>query len=111
MLIKLKNLPKISLNQWYAGKHWTKRKKIKDEYYLIIKSQCKHVFEKSQAYDVEYSFFFKKNPLDASNCVAMLKMIEDVIFVDDRYNVVNRLSIMSRKSTSDAVHVRVTVTK
>ena len=41
MEITLKGLPKISLNKWYAGTHWTKRKKIKDEYKKIIKNQFK----------------------------------------------------------------------
>jgi hypothetical protein len=48
MTIILKDLPKISLNKWYAGMHWTKRKKIKDNYTLIVKSQFKDVLPASR---------------------------------------------------------------
>jgi hypothetical protein len=48
MKIILKDLPKISLNKWYAGMHWTKRKKIKDNYTLIVKSQFKDVLPASR---------------------------------------------------------------
>ena len=101
----LKDLPKISLNQWYSGKHWTKRKAIKDKYYLIIKSQFKQVFKVDQSYNVIYTFEFKIKPLDASNCVAMIKLIEDVIFEDDNYRIVNSISIQSRKSNENKVTI------
>ena len=32
MDITLKDLPKISLNEWYAGKHWTERSDLKKSY-------------------------------------------------------------------------------
>lgn len=108
MKIELNNLPKISLNQWYAGKHWTKRKEIKDIYKLIIKSQFKHVFLKSGVYVCEYTFVFKKNALDTSNCVAMLKMIEDIIFEDDTCKIIPKLIIESKKGTKDKVIIKIT---
>lgn len=105
MEIILYNLPKISLNKWYSGNHWSFRKKSKDNYKILIKSQLKHVFSKDKKYCVEYEFNFRTRPLDASNCVAMVKLIEDVIFEDDKYNIVYSLNIKSNKSKEDFVKI------
>ena len=107
MKIILKDLEKLSLNKWYSGNHWTKRKKIKDRYKLIIKSQFKQVLSKENSYSVTYLFNFKTRPLDASNCVAMVKLIEDVIFEDDNYKIVNSITIKSRKSKQDSVEIKI----
>ena len=107
MNITLKGLPKISLNQWYSGTHWTKRVKVKNTYKLLVKSQCKHVFTKDLKYAVAYEFGFKNNPLDASNCVAMVKMIEDILFEDDGYKTVINIMITSNKSKEDFVKIKI----
>lgn len=107
MQIKLEGLPKVSLNKWYAGTHWTSRKKLKDTYTLIIKSQFKDVLSKEKQYEVKYDFNFNKRPLDASNCVAMVKMIEDVIFEDDSYKIVKKIIITSNKSKEDNVIIKI----
>ena len=105
--IILKDLPKHSLNEIYAGKHWSKRKKDKDTYKLIIKSQFKDVFKKDKQYIVSYEFVFRIKPLDTSNTVYMLKMIEDVIFEDDTYKIIPELRIKSTKGTEDLVVIGV----
>lgn len=105
MEIKLYKLPKISLNKWYSGAHWSKRKKIKDSYKLLVKSQFKQVLSKKFSYEVEYEFNFKTRPLDASNCVAMVKLIEDIIFEDDKYNIVTSLNVKSKKSKEEFVKI------
>ena len=107
MVIILSDLPKISLNKWYAGMHWTKRKQIKDAYTLIVKSQFKDVLPAYNSYDTEYHFTFKSRPLDASNCVAMVKMIEDIIFETDSYKVVTEIVITSSKGLEDKVLIKV----
>lgn len=107
MIIILYDLPKISLNEWYAGSHWSRRTKIKDTYKLIIKSQCKEVFSKSNQYDCSYDFTFKNNPLDASNCIAMVKMIEDIIFESDGYKIVKSIKITSDKGLKDEVEINI----
>ena len=108
MLLTLRNLPKISLNQWYSGNaHWSKRVKIKKDYVKAIKAQCKEVFSKEFKYKVEYEFFFKSRPLDASNCVAMVKLIEDIIFEDDSYKIVDSIKIKSRKNKDERVEVNI----
>lgn len=107
MQIILKNLPKISLNEWYSGNHWTKRKAIKDKYYWLIKQQFKDVLSKSKTYHVSYSFYFKTKPLDCSNCVAMIKLIEDIIFEDDNFKVIQSITIESHKSESEYVLIEI----
>jgi hypothetical protein len=107
MIIILKDLPKISLNKWYAGMHWTKRKQIKDNYTQIVQSQCSELLPKDKTYQVEYNFTFKSRPLDASNCVAMVKMVEDIIFENDSYKVVTELIITSSKGLEDKVEIKI----
>ena len=107
MIIILNDLPKISLNKWYSGMHWTKRKKMKDAYIQIVRSQFKQVLSKDNVYDVEYHFTFKSRPLDASNCVAMVKMVEDIIFENDSYKVVTELIITSSKGLEDKVEIKI----
>jgi len=105
--IILKGLTKISLNKWYSGEHWSKRKRLKDEYKLLVRSQFKGVFIKSNSYEVDYTFKFKTRPLDASNCVAMLKLIEDIIFEDDNYNIIKKISLQSSKGIEDSVEINI----
>ena len=99
-MIRIKNLPKISLNKWYAGTHWTARKKIKDAYKKLIKHKVE-----DGVYDVEYTFYFKSRPLDATNTIAMAKMIEDVIFENDSYKKIKSVTLKSRKGESDYVEI------
>jgi len=105
--ITLYGLTKVSLNAWYSGKHWSKRVKLKNDYKMLIKSQFKGVFRQDNRYNVTYDFVFRIKPLDASNCVAMVKLIEDVIFKDDAYNIVESIKISSRKGSKDAVSVTI----
>jgi hypothetical protein len=107
MEIILKGLPKHSLNSIYAGKHWTKRKQDKDTYSLLIKSAFKSVFSKDKVYEVSYEFNFKGKPLDVSNTVYMLKMIEDVLFEDDTYKIIPKLIITSLKAKEDFVRINI----
>lgn len=105
MKIILKDLPKVSLNKWYEGFHWSKRKQIKDIYKLLL-SKIKPL-SKEKSYKCEYIFKFKNKPLDASNCVAMLKMIEDILFENDSYKIITEITIKSMKGNSDIVEINI----
>jgi len=104
----LTGLKKISLNEWYSGKHWSKRKQIKDLYFWAIKSQFKHVFPKTGKYIVSYEFFYRVRPLDASNTIAQVKLVEDIIFEDDRWDIIEKIEISSRKADKDYIRIVVT---
>lgn len=105
--ITLKNLPKVSLNKFYAGTHWTKRQKLKEQYQLLVKSKVKKPFPKTEKYICHYEFTFKSRPLDASNCSAMIKILEDIIFEDDKWDIIDLGSITSRKGKCDSVHITI----
>jgi hypothetical protein len=105
--VTLTGLPKISLNQWYAGTHWTKRTEIKKIYAKLVSLQCKCLFSSKKRYNVEWTFFFKSNPLDSSNCVAMAKMIEDIIFENDKFDIVLSSKYSSRKDKDERVEIKV----
>lgn len=106
--IILKDLPKISLNKWYSSEHWSKRKKLKDDYVWLIKSQTKVVFPKNRKYVVDYEFHFKKNPLDASNCVGLIKLVEDILFEDDKWDIILKISLSSQKDKTEFVKITIT---
>lgn len=105
--IVLKDMPKVSLNAWYASEHWSKRKKIKDTYAWLIKSKVKGKFSKEKQYNVDYVFGFKKNPLDATNVIAMVKMTEDLLFEDDKYDIILKVSMCSIKAKEDFIEITV----
>jgi hypothetical protein len=107
MKFTLKDLPKASLNKIYAGENWKVRARLKDNYIAIIKSQFKHVFPKDKQYKAKYTFYFKSRALDVSNCVYMLKMVEDIIFEDDSYKIVKELHIKSLKGDYDHLSIEV----
>jgi len=89
------DLPKLSLNEWYGSKHWTKRSAMKDIYRAIVTPRIKPI---DYPVNVAYLFEFQARPLDQSNCVAMVKLIEDCIFPDDSPKIVKDLYIKGFKS-------------
>lgn len=105
--IVLKDMPKVSLNAWYASQHWTKRKQIKDTYAWLIKSKVKGKFSKDKQYEVDYVFGFKKNPLDVTNVVGMAKLVEDQLFEDDKYDIILKVSMSSIKAKEDFIEITV----
>ena len=110
MILKLNDLPKVSLNQWYASSHWSKRVKLKNTYKVLIRSQLGlfKPFSKDQKYETEYNFMFKTKPLDASNTIAMVKLIEDTIFEDDRHDIIKSVKMTSEKSNENSVTIKIT---
>ena len=97
MEYELRGLPKVSINKFYGGIHWTKRKKIKDVFRLLLKKHKKIDFRCK----CDYTFYFKSRPLDASN--TMVKLIEDALFTNDKYDFVTEITIRSRKGKEDKV--------
>lgn len=108
-VITFYNLPKVSLNKLYEGTHWSYRKKIKDTYHLLIRTKIKKQYPKTNKYRCSYKFTFKNNPLDATNCAAMIKMIEDVLFEDDKYNLIEIDGISSSKGQRDSVVITIKI--
>lgn len=105
-VLVIEGLPKISLNAYYAGKHWTNRSKMKEAYALLL-SKYKHKFDDKSIYEAEYCFEFKSKPLDASNTVVMVKMVEDMIFKSDTYKVILSVKVSSRKGVKDKLTIKI----
>ena len=65
----------VSLNDWYSGKHWSYRKKMKDEWMKFLFVQFSSVpkvqFDK---YQVE---IFHNTRLDCDNLVTISKVLND----------------------------------
>ena len=67
------DLPKVSLNAWYASTHWKQRDKVKQQYKKLIPTLTNIHFP----IEISFQFYFKSHPLDADNCVAMIKLCVD----------------------------------
>ena len=101
--ITLPLLWKISTNQIYAGKHWTKRNEHKANYLQAYLNSFKRLGLSFQdKIDISICFKFKKNALDADNCSYMCKLLIDCmreanIIIDDTPKYVGWVSMMSEK--------------
>lgn len=102
----------ISLNEWYSSKHWSYRKKQKDEWFKTFKSLLdvfpKETFEK-------YSILLEYNSrLDPSNTITMIKLLEDTMkkecwIVDDSPKYCESLTIRFSQELSKKTY-RATIT-
>lgn len=96
---------KISSNKIYAGEHWRKRKKLKDNY-LFLTNSFKTLPKLDFKVNLYFSFYFKKNALDSSNCFYMAKILEDClvhhqVLQDDTVKYVGQVSCESKKGNKD----------
>lgn len=98
---------KVSTNAIYEGVHWSKRAKYKDMTrwaMLPVIAQLKPVKSCSMLFE----FFFKKKPLDCSNCSFMAKMIEDClvehkIVKDDSPQYVTSITLTSSRGNDEVI--------
>lgn len=104
--IIISGLPKISLNDFYESKHWTSRLQIKDAYKQILSKKFGKLMI-SGICIVDYEFAFKSNPLDWDNCAAMVKMIQDVLFANDKWSVIQQGTIRSIKGKEEIITLNV----
>ena len=103
---------KVSTNEIYAGVHWRKRRKIKQDYLLVTRSKIRSIPKIEGKVNLSFSFYFKSRPLDSSNCSFMAKMIEDClvgngILKDDSIKHVGKISIESYKGTEDYCKMKI----
>lgn len=73
-----RNVP--SLNEWYSGTHWSKRKKLKDKWFIqfmaLLRKNKKQLFSE---YDL--TIYYHSN-LDPSNTITVIKFLEDTMKKD-----------------------------
>lgn len=75
MLIPLPE--KLSLNKLYSGVHWSKRKKMADEWHMVTLPFKRKLKPERLPTGVTYDFRLKGNLLDVSNLAGMVKLLED----------------------------------
>lgn len=100
------DLPKVSTNEIYAGVHWSRRKKLKEDFLWLTLNAIKKLIPAQEKVDLDFTFHFKKNALDADNCGYMGKLIIDCLVAhgmlkDDSNKFVGRVSYESKKSDND----------
>lgn len=67
----------ISLNEWYAGKHWTKRNKARNQWHDMFRSMLTGTdLPKFDRYLATMTY---NSAIDPSNCITMVKFFEDVM--------------------------------
>lgn len=66
----------ISLNEWYASKHWTYRNADANAWHAFFKSFLTKPLPVFAAYDITIEY---NSNLDPSNCITMIKLYEDMM--------------------------------
>jgi len=116
-----------STNKIYAGVHWGKRKKYKDDIHDLVLEYCHPVKINGYPVSIEYYFDFVGNGLDTLNCAFMAKCVEDsframgMLDDDDPPHVaesiikvteyrVNKKSLSAAEKSSTDLHDWLTVT-
>lgn len=79
--LKVKLNQVVSSNEFYSNKlHWSRRKRIKDDYHILVKAEInkiKKVEPITFPLMLRIDYFFKTRMFDVSNTFIMTKMIED----------------------------------
>lgn len=105
--IIINNTKFISVNK-YNNLHWTKRKEYKD--YLRLKLDKQINFKSiNSGYDLHFLFQYTKRAYDTINYTAMIKIIEDRLFLQDKDN--GKICIEKEKSTDKQNHIIITLKK
>lgn len=98
MLIVLHNERPVSLNQWYSGQHWTKRKREAERVHALVRAQLHGRKAYTTPVHITVTAYFKNRPQDASNIVA--KIYEDAlighVLIDDGPKYVRSMTTESR---------------
>ena len=107
-----KDLPKVSTNEIYAGKHWRARQKLKESYLWLTCSEIKKLQPVIGKVDLDFTFYFKSRPIDSSNTAYMAKLIEDClvhygILKNDDVKFVGKISLESKKSDQDLCELEI----
>jgi len=99
-MIIVKNIPKLSFNQ-YNHLHWSKKKAFKDTIRILTMIATKDRYE--GGHDINYKFTFKGRKLDTINVVHYCKIIEDKLFKEDTAN--GKICIEVFKGSENKVEV------
>jgi hypothetical protein len=99
----------VSLNKFFAGKHWTVRNKIKDNFHCLFARLLTGKYRMIDKYEVVLEY---NSRLDPTNTIIMIKIGEDFlrhinILTDDTKNYCKKVTIEPR-SDMNKKHYRMT---
>ena len=66
----------VSLNKFFAGKHWTVRNKIKDQFHILFGKLLIKKYRMIEKYTVSLEY---NSRLDPTNTIIMIKIGEDYL--------------------------------
>jgi hypothetical protein len=66
-----------SLNDYYAGEHWSERKKTRDAWHLMVKAEAPiiHIEDYPLSVECEVRFGDRRKQLDSNNTAAVCKLV------------------------------------
>ena len=105
---------KVSTNKIYAGIHWSGRSELKQNYRYIALAGKGLAKITAQPVKLLFTFYFKGNLLDASNCSLMGKLLEDAlvkngVLIEDKPKYVSSVEYVSKKGKSDKITLDIIV--
>lgn len=102
----------ISLNKFFAGKHWTIRNKIKDQFHILFGGLLNKKYKKVDKYHVSLVY---NSRLDPTNTIILIKIAEDYlrhidVLTDDTKKYCKQVTItpdesMGKKNYKLTVHI------
>ena len=94
-----------SLNAFYAGMHWGKRKEIMDEWHMLFLAEFRNVIKQKVNWPITVSatLYSKRVPRDCDNVVIAAKAACDALVMggfipDDSPEYVSAVILRSKKS-------------
>lgn len=90
----------VSLNKFFAGKHWTIRNKIKDQFHNLFGNLLNKKYRKVDKYKVSLEY---NSRLDPTNTIILIKIGEDYlrhieILTDDTKKHCKEVSIVPNEN-------------
>lgn len=108
----------VSLNKFFAGKHWTIRNKIKDQFHVLFAQLLSKKYNMIDKYSVTLEY---NSRLDPTNTIILIKIAEDYlrhinILTDDTKKYCKKVTIipdesMGKKNYKLTVHILSYATK
>jgi HKD family nuclease len=102
----------VSLNKFFAGKHWTIRNKIKDQFHLLFEGLLNKKYKKVDKYCVTLMY---NSRLDPTNTIILIKIAEDYlrhieVLTDDTKKYCKKVTIipdesMGKKNYKLIIHI------
>jgi hypothetical protein len=100
----------VSLNKFFAGKHWSIRNKIKNQFHILFGNMLNRKYEKIDKYHIILEY---NSRLDPTNTIILIKIAEDYlrhigILTDDTKKYCKKVTIIPEE-TMGKKHYKLTI--